>query len=554
MRVPVLNMPAGNIRPANAPLASTNARPYGAEALGNELSQTGQQLGEVYAKEKKRAEDFLLDKADLEAGKLANRVLYDKDTGFLNRLGEAALDNAAPLDELEKGLEEISKRLPNDELRERFSLRSGARYEQAKVATEKHTSDQRLSVYGSVADGHVKLALETASVAAEKEQVDSAVGKALVAPDGSPGPLRRYLLARGLPVEKVQAEEAAFRAEANSRALEGLLKANNRRGAEAFYSKAKGQLGAKEADYKRTLEAMAREEEADVLARQHVELATKDGVVDEAAALTAVDTSVTDTALRDETRQRVTKYASENARALNAEKQRISMEVYSTVNKVGWWDTPTEAKERLNKVNPPLYDALEDEARNEARRATAERQGRGGDTEDQRRALVQALAELKNPANHQQYAGMEEHDLFLRWGERLSGNGYKELGRAFAALKKDDPVRVSEYGRFVEGQVDGNPALKRDKKKADTYRSLMGEQRQGFIETHHREPTLEERINLDKGVWEMKDTWFGLGPAKPVLKEYEPPAAPTPTGRRKVDAQGRTWEELSDGKARLVQP
>jgi hypothetical protein len=192
LKIPIQDGPRVATRPVGTPYAQTN-HSTGLEDVAKGVQQLGTGVQQFVVaqqrqdKARKEADLYKADEADLLFGKAINEALYSQNAGFLNQLGERGLDGAPVYESLEKTREEIARtRLVNDEQRQRFQLKGMARLEQTRVLMEKHSHSQRLNLYKNVADGQVQLALDT--VAANPADVESAVGKLFVDPEGPPGP------------------------------------------------------------------------------------------------------------------------------------------------------------------------------------------------------------------------------------------------------------------------------------------------------------------------------------------------------------------------------
>lgn len=376
MKVPVLDGPRVEARPVGTPYVNTDVRGAFGQAVAKGLEDVGQgvdqaieadrkrdaQLAAAAAKAKKEADEFRVDSADLEFGQEINHNLHEKDVGFLNKQGEAALNEAPTLEAFGKAREKIAKALSNDEQRSKFNQRAQARMQQAWTRVESHAAEQRLKVYESAASGQVQLALDTVALSRDPKDIDSAIGKVLVGPDGEPGPLRRFLTKKGLPTEKIEAEESEFKAKAYGIALQGFLDRRDAAGAEEYFRQVKDQLGPHAKQLAKDVALVALDSKADMAADLLVKTSRNpDGSFNAAEAYARVN-AIGDQSMADEVRQRVQKREMVEDRLQKDYVKSVGDRAFTQHNVGGFTSIPGPLREELNRVDPPLYDRLKYDA------------------------------------------------------------------------------------------------------------------------------------------------------------------------------------------------
>lgn len=175
-----------------------------------------------------------------------------------------------------------------------------------------------------------------------------------------------------------------------------------------------------------------------------------DGWMQEGPALEAAQKYAEEhglTAKQDEALQGKT--ALEVRRNQAAKKERydsISSSIYQTVNERSWWGTPAADKALLNKVNPPLYRAFENEAIREAKQS---KQTDAQNAKERHEADRLALLDFRT------LEPKERADLKV--GEWLVGRGVSKVGAA--AINAEQTV--------VKGQIQKGEAMHETEFRAD---------------------------------------------------------------------------------------
>lgn len=481
-----------------------------AQGVG-QLAAGAQQFDVAQKRAKKQADDFRADDAYLKFGRADNDAKYAKDTGFLNQLGEKGLDSHPTLEALDKQRQAISDGLANDDQRRSFNLKAGAKFEQTRAEFESHSAKQRLNVYQNVATGAQQLALDTAT--ADPSQVDSAVGKVLVDPDGSPGPLRRALLAHGMPSEQIAAVEQKFKADTYQAAIQSYISAKDYHNAEAAFTKYEGQLGPAAKQLKATIATLRQDIEGEATAMKLTEAARDpaNGRVDSAKAIASLDT-LPEGPLKDAARTRLEHRVTESDKAWKKEADGHydkAMTGYLALQSLAGVNSTEKAWLQQNDLAGWNKIVAKSQADARARAAAGIKE-----TDEQRQALVALRADMA--ANPEKYRDMDAPAFTAEWADKLSDGGYKEAGRIFAATKKESKGTAAEFTRFLNDEVRGNTALKTKEDQAQ-FKAFMGDRRREFLAEHKREPNLDEMEQMRAKTYEarLRPTWlsehsFGL--------------------------------------------
>ncbi len=275
-----------------------------AQGLG-QLSQGVGALADVEVKARAEADAWREDQLDLEGAHFINQRMRG-EKGFLNQLGENALDPDAPLADIKKGLEAIHGKAVGEGMQRRLGMRFARRMEDAEVGARQHSAGQYRGLQGDISEGAKKAALEAAGLAnGDPLAVRSAVQQALVGPEGTPGPVRRFLMGQGLPSEAVAAHEKEFEADAWGAALNQQLAKKDWEAAQALLDHARGRLGAREPEFEARVaevgKAQRAERFAEGLAGKYVSPDT--GLVDVEKARADLASAPED--LRDEVAKRL---------------------------------------------------------------------------------------------------------------------------------------------------------------------------------------------------------------------------------------------------------
>lgn len=492
MKIPMQEDPRVAPRPLGTPYTELD-RSTGLKDVAQGVEQLGAGLGQyeqAQQKAKREADEFRRDDADLQMGKVVNQHLYDKDTGFLNQQGENALNSQPTLESIDKARKSIAEGLANDEQRKGFDLRARARIEQARTAMERHGYEQRLNVYKNVADGQAQLALDTA--AADPASVDTAVGKVLVGPDGSPGPMRRYLMAQGLPTEEIQAQEAKFRAQAYTAAVQTYVNAKDWRNAETLFTKVEGQLGPGGKALKATIGTLKNDTLAEATAMKLTQEATAGDPdaprVDDTKARTSLD-AMPEGPLKDEARKRLDSRLTDAGKDWKGRVDSHFSRALTGYETAGWGGIDSNDKRWLLHNAPEEFRKLERYAQEDSERKKRVGRERYQETDAERNALTALRAEIASDPDH--FKDLTPDAFISQYHDGLSPSGQKVAGALFAATKKEPKGNAGEFTRYIVDEKRSNPELK-SKAVGDQFSAFMGDRRREFLDQHKREPNLEE--------------------------------------------------------------
>ena len=160
------NMPApGAFQPSveqpigmpNVPVASAEALGAGSrqlQALGQAGEHTGLRLAEIAFDAQNQVNHTRVADASNKALEAAQKLQFDKDTGFMRLKGEAAVGASEKYgEELRKGIEGIGANLGNDAQKELFGQHANQLMAQFQGQATKHEADQYLHYQLSVQDG-----------------------------------------------------------------------------------------------------------------------------------------------------------------------------------------------------------------------------------------------------------------------------------------------------------------------------------------------------------------------------------------------------------------
>ncbi|MFA5943195.1 MAG: hypothetical protein WC876_01875 [Candidatus Thermoplasmatota archaeon] len=252
-------------------------------------------------------------------------------------------------------------------------------------------------------------------------------------------------------------------------------------------------------------------------------------------------------------------------RNLQAKKEKyeaVSDGIYQTINERGWWGTSEADKKTLNKVNPPLYRALENEA---VRESKADRQSKTQNDREQAAIDRFAKSEYRKQLAEGGYDPKENTDQAW-WAVGASPD-----------VKNDIKTMKAKHGKVVdagaekhlnEGRRDVRAMLppitkkgKNDKQyaanvneqenRADVaYESLYYADLEANKKTNPADPkpTHEQMVVIKaRAVLAGGSVDYARGMA------YGQLTAPKPSpGARKRDRNGVLWERMPDGSARQV--
>jgi hypothetical protein len=555
VKIPIQEEPRATPRPIGTPYSEMD-RSTGLEDVAKGLDQLGagaQQYMQAQQRAQNEADAFRVDQADLQMGKALNENLYNKDTGFLNQQGEKGLDSQPTFEAIEKARKSISEGLANDKQRKSFELRAQARTEQARVTMERHSYEQRLGVYKGVADGQAQLALD--SVAADPSSVDTAVGKVLIGPDGSPGPLRRYLTAQGLPPEAIQADEAKFRAQAYTTAIQTYLNAHDWQSAEGMFTKVEGQLGPAAKSIRAQIGTLKNDTLAEATAMKLVGEATAADPdaprVDDGRARKSLD-AMPEGPLKDEARKRLESRLTDANRSWKELVDSHFSRALTGYETAGWAGINYQDKTWLLNHAPEEYRKLDQYAVADSERKKRVGRERFQETDAERNALTALRAEIASDPDR--FKDMSSDAFISQYHDGLSPSGQKVAGALFAATKKEPKGSAAEFTRYVVDERHSNPALK-SKAVGDEFSAFMGDRRREFRDQYKREPNLDEMETMKTAAFKDFVTkgllWDTHTPAFRVKKpaaDASPDATPAKepsTQRERPDFTGQYNTKLS---------
>lgn len=465
MKIPVLEGPRVESRPIGTPYSSLN-QDTGLGEVAQGLGQLNQGIGAAdaaFRREKEKAEAFKVGEEDLRLGQAINTALHDKQSGFLLKQGENALDTDSAWKTLKKAQEEGLSRLTGEEQKQTFLLRSGSRLEQAREAMERHAGGQRVKLYGQVAEGQVQLALDDASNDYDRPE------KVAAAVELAKGPLLLHLRDNlGLPPEKIQAELKKFEAQVHVARLDRYLEAGNWQGAQALFSEVKDVLGEQRGRVGEAIQDKKRNSEAEKLSQQVVELARgRNGRVDGDYAADMLESLIKDDSeMLAKARGLALQAAAREERAWDMETEKIGKSAYTAWNVAGWSGLLRSGlADELNKRNPDLYNGL----RERTERKWREQQGDSAAKSEQARLNKLASAKFLNLSVAEQ--AETDPELF---GARL---GADDLGIAEIGIHKRKAAESVRGGgaqsetEFLRGLGASTSGMVKDEQDAETLKA-----------------------------------------------------------------------------------
>lgn len=546
-RVPTLDGPRVRSAPLSPPRLARPG-PSGLEQLGAGVQQLAGDAARLYEHHRQKAEAASISAGMADLTAAGTEILDHPKTGALRARGEEAIPRGdQALAQLEERVQQIAKeRIRSERARPIFLAQARAFLEDNRRRLSAHQARE------------IQRHQEAAARALEQNTlrqlgVDPEV---VVDPKRAEerahlfGRVEQSLLAQHGTGEAGRAAVATFRTQAHLQVLGALLTAERDdagnevappkvEAARAYLAEVGEELPRVEREkLQRDIEALAGAAQAERLAVGIIDGARQEGTgwVDAGQALAAID-EVPEGALRDDVRQRV----EHRVRLGEAERQREQSAVYqrafSDYLQSGTLSA-VEPRDRqwLIERAPELWDKLRKKARSDVEYYRRQRGGRGGETEEQRQAFVEFLADLVE--RPEVYEGMTAEDFTAAWGDRLSPAGYKSAGRKLTSFqqraKNEALVDMREFRLAVDAEaIRQGITTKRDR---DLYKSKMGVWLDNWFGTHKTGPTQEDlQKGLDwatqevkvKGIlWDTTKPRYRVQPGEVIVGEEE--SAPTP--------------------------
>lgn len=198
---------------------------YGA-GVGAAVAQLGGELGDIARHEKAKADAFAV--ADLDAAFSAEttKMLYDKDTGFMSKVGSDALDTKPLLKSMQDLRDKLVQKAANGDQARAFLERTNTRANTFYQLAEQHSSDQRKVYYKETADGQFTQAMSDAVVMRDQQVLDVKAGKLVPAVQTIIDHIKPLMMLQWVDNEKLPPEAVATRwAAAKSDLLASVAKA-----------------------------------------------------------------------------------------------------------------------------------------------------------------------------------------------------------------------------------------------------------------------------------------------------------------------------------------
>ncbi len=132
---------------------------------GRLVGQVADMAEKLFLEEKKKADDLATLNADLRAGELENRLLYDPEAGALNKRGRDAFGLPEQvMSEYDKEVEAIDKELTNDTQRIKFRQMSATRRLTIDRTLQRHVSTEIKQYDDTTTENYVKTAADAAAL------------------------------------------------------------------------------------------------------------------------------------------------------------------------------------------------------------------------------------------------------------------------------------------------------------------------------------------------------------------------------------------------------
>ena len=590
MKVPTLEQPR-DTRPVSTSYSNLDQR-TGLDSLAKGLEQAGAGIGRLA-----EVQDLAAKKAKAEAWDTAEaiavtdwerrhtiRTIGDENNpkappGLFQLHGmEAQASAGGVLTKLDDDLEEVSRGLATQEQRQRFKQRMTPRLIAAKNSIESHAGRERRvaaeTASAGLADTLLRAIPQRATPefvltqGAEYEQTVRALQRSPEEGDAKVAQWNERAAIEAMNTHLATAEQDPNAAQVALDAFTPMLDARAVR------------------EYQGKIDAFRGDALVLGAARQVAASSVDaDGWMQEGPALKAAEKWAAEhglTARQDEALQGKTALEVRKNHAARDERYKaISSQVHQTVNARGWWGTPDVEKKLLNKVNPPLYDALEARARTEAKQA---KQSKAQAAREQ--ALIDALAmqayqKIEGGAAARAAINIRESPLFVGVSRPDGIGAAKGLGLgAIEVLQAKDKEMVKKgHGMGADAFENAADAyavmwLSRTggKEKADERRKqFKAEAVNAYQQLYmklERPPTREEAdkelaalIHSDMTkpgrIW-GKNPELEYERRARLRKEGEPieparPPEPAAPGARGRDKDGVLWEKMPDGSARRVE-
>lgn len=547
MRVPQYEQQVRSA-PLSPPRAVVPSAGQGLQQLGGAIQQAVGTAARIADAERQKADQFREAQIDLEFGKAINDAQWG-DNGFMLQQGENALDPSKHLENLEKVRASLAGRLTESQ-RERWSLKAAARLEEVSTNFERHSGGQRKVLYQQVAEGQVKLALDTATLSyGDSAAVESALQKPLVEPDGSPGTFIRALHDRGLPAEQIQAEVQAYKRKGYADALTRRLQAGDIAGAREGLDLWREQLGTEAGKLDKAITKADQRLEGSRGAQAALVARDDDGYLDEGEAERAfLATKWSSPEAQQQGEAAFEEGKKRLAAVRKADVGELFRGLFAGFHDKGWAGIQGPELDRLNRLDPEKYERIKTEYDQQRREAKADRR-----EVKAARSMADLLVKLdflsKTPEERAALDVEEEYAGKVPEGADAppSTVGLKTLAvekqKAAQTVQKGDATSETEFVRDTMSQAIGVPGVEKQETKraiqaaaVNAYNTFLAEkkrppsdaERQALIDPIVTKAATKPRaifgISLDNG------EEYGFERQKRERAEGQPatPAAPAP--------------------------
>lgn len=240
----------GAVNPVSAQPAIPNYAAEEAKRAGQAMTQAGEVAGKIAARMQEQADQLRLDDALNQVKEEQLRLTYDKDAGYVNQKGWAALkrESGKPLadeysDALRERSNEIGAGLGNETQKQAFALNSSRMLQDFRARALAHEAQEYKTHSLSVADGVVKTAVDE-------------IGLSYRDPDAVAGAVKRieaetYRKSRllGKSAEEAEADAKNLVSHAHKTAIMSALEQNDASYAAEYFARASkaGQMNADDA-------------------------------------------------------------------------------------------------------------------------------------------------------------------------------------------------------------------------------------------------------------------------------------------------------------------
>jgi hypothetical protein len=210
-------------------------------AIGEGLTQAGAAANKIYQQEKRKADEVAVLEADRQLGEHNNDLLYNQDTGVLNKRGRDAF--GAPeeaMQSFDDRASEIEQGLANDRQKLAFRKQATTRRTDIDRAIQRHVSVERQQFDTQETESYIANEINAGIAAAgDNERVDLSV-------DRTHGAYAMHADRNGLPDEWVNQKATEASSKIRVGVIDRLLAGGQDRSARVYYDQYKGDIAGAE--------------------------------------------------------------------------------------------------------------------------------------------------------------------------------------------------------------------------------------------------------------------------------------------------------------------